>query len=363
MPRLLVAPLIVLTALACAGPAAAKPFVVSTAGDRPSVAVDSSGAADVVWDSVDQASQTSTTHFCRVPRNAASCASGSQRTFAPIAGDRDFAGPRVFVSGKRVVIVTSRCCSDATGPDGQSYGQHVFSFASGDAGATFDTGTWIGTQDPGVGSAFTSGGAFLAFGIAADGTALQSDPLAGFSGAPNTITPLLADSGGVGVTKKTTLVAFDDKTSHVYAGVVSGDPNAARPALKAVAKGQDTRVDSGPKGPDLLYRTPGSKSRYVVRRLAGTKLGPAVAVSEAGFPIFGNFAQDPTGRVHVVWQGLKGLTYRSSATSGKHFGKVRVLSSKIGYYDLVIAANAKGRAAVVYDGNGDAGRVGGFTTG
>lgn len=343
-----------------ASAAGAHSFTVSTTGNRPSIAVDPAGTTHVAWDSV--ANGTSTTHYCRVPRKASKCAAGSERTFTPIDGAKDFAGPRIFVSGNTVAIVTTRCCTDGQGPDGQFHDQRVLRFTSADGGNTFDAGTWVGTQQPDIGAAFAADGSFLALGIAANGTALQADPVAGFSGTPNTLTPTLALSGGVGTSPNATLVAINDKAA-VFAGVVSGDPNAAGAVkLGRVAAGGDTRVDSGPKGPDVLYKTPGRRARYVVRRLAKGKLGRAIAVSEPGFPIFGSIGQDPRGRIYVVWEGDRGLTLRSSSPSG-HFGHTRVLSHKAGFFNTVVAADAKGHATVAYDSNGDSGKVGGFTAG
>jgi hypothetical protein len=112
-----------------------------------------------------------------------------------------------------------------------------------------------------------------------------------------------------------------------------------------------------------MYRTNGPNYRYVIRRFAGGKAKRPSGVTEAGYPIFANAAQDGSGRVHAVWQGRLGLTYRRSAKSGRGFGRFTRLSRRSGFFNLVVAANAKGRAAVAYDSNGTAGRVGGFTAG
>src|SRR3954454_14953096 len=95
-------------ALALPAGALAKTFTVSNAGNHPSVAVDASGTAHVVWDVVDRPDAddaTSTTYYCKVPRGATSCAKGSTRTFSPAAGEQDFAGPRVFLTGASNVVV------------------------------------------------------------------------------------------------------------------------------------------------------------------------------------------------------------------------------------------------------------------
>ena len=79
--------------------------------------------------------------------------------------------------------------------------------------------------------------------------------------------------------------------------------------------------------------------------------------------MFGNLAQDGRGRIHAVWLGDRGLTYRASRPNGKRFGRKRLLSRRSSYFNLVVAANPKGKAAVAYDANRDSGRVGGFTAG
>lgn len=362
MPRFCAVPLILLAALLAAGPAGARSFTVSKSGNNPSLAVDPAGTAHIVWDTV-TASGASTTHYCRVPRSAAGCASGSARTFAPEAGNQDFAGPRVYVQGggKRVVIVTSRCCTSADAPDGLSYDSHLYSFVSSDGGKSFAAPTWFGSLAPELGGSLGPGDVFWTLGITDNGTSLQASPIGAFQGAVNTISTKNAQEGGVGTAGKVAVVAFNDVTN-VYAGRVSADPNAAA-SVTQVAKGEDTHVDSGVKGPDVLYRTSGSKARYVVQRWSGSKLGPAQAVSETGFPVFGNLFQDAAGRVHTVWQAGNGVIYRVSDTNARHFGKKKVLSGKTGFFNLLVAANPKGKATVVYDSNGYAGRVGGFTAG
>jgi hypothetical protein len=364
MPRFCAAPLTVLAALAVAAPAAARSFTLTTHGNKPSVAVDAAGTAHVAWDEVDN-DNTSTTHYCRVARNGARCLPGTERTFSPVPGDQDFGGPRVYLPSKgAVLVVTSRCCTSADAPDGAVYGTRTFAIGSADGGATFGEPAWIGTQVPDVGATF-SRGAFLAFGITADGdgTALQSASLAGFTGAARTVTRKRADSGGVGTSPKGNVVAFADTRNNVVAGALKGDPNFATIRFTKLGKGSDVVVTGGPSGVDLFYKTNGRDQRYIVRRYKGTKAGKIAAVSELGFPIFGNAFQDALGRVHAVWQGDRGLTYRRSAKSGTNFGKPRRLSAKTKYFNLIVAANPKGQATVVYDSNGFAGRVGGFTAG
>lgn len=343
-----------LAALIATAPAAARPFAVSASGNSPSVAVDASGTAHVVWDST-AADHTSTTHYCRVPRKASGCATGSERTFADFREDQDFGGPRVFLRGKRdVIVITARCC---TVLDEQP--TRVYLYRSADRGRTFGGATLIGTQTPDVAGALGSSG-FFGLGIAENGTGLQAMPLGGGAAAPALITADLSESGGVGPSPRGTLVAYATPRDVVFAGPLGADGQVA---FTRIGVGSDVVVAAGPKGADLLYRTGGGNSRYVAQRFAGGKGGQPTGVSEAGFPIFGNAFQDARGRLHAVWQGDRGLTYRRSARSGRRFGAMRSLSKRFAFYNLVVAANRRGRAAVVYDSNAENGRVGGFTAG
>lgn len=345
-----------LAAACCAaGTAAAKPFVVSGSGNSPAVTVDRAGAAHVVWDST-SADQVSTTHYCRVSPRHRACAAGSERTFSVIGADQDFGGPRVFLQGARtVLVVTTRCC---TVLDGSAI--RVYLYRSDDLGATFGGPTMIGTQTPDIGAALGGAGVF-ALGSTPDdsGTGLQTMPLTGGAAPPVVVTSDLAESGGVGPSPKGTLVAYATSRSRVLAGALTG--SAVR--FRQVARGTDVAVASGPRGADLLYRTTGKDARFFTQRFADGRLARPAAVSEPGFPIFGTIFQDARGRVHAAWQGDRGLTYRRSAPSGRNFGRPRSLSRKFDYYNLDIAANAKGRVAVVYDSNTENGRVGGFTAG
>lgn len=362
MVRHVAMPLAALVVLLAAAPASGRSFVVAKDGNQPSIAIDDGATTHIAWDAVD-AGNTSTTHYCRVLRKGTSCAEGSERTFTPAPGDQDFGGPRVYLTGgQNVLVVTERCCTSTEGPDQQVHGSRLFAFSSTDGGATFGEATWIGTQVPDIGAAHATG-AFLALGVAEDGTAIQSAPLNGFAGSSHTVTRKVADSGGIGVSPKGNMVAYADTKNRVYAGRLQGDPNTAPVKFKRIGRGEGVVVTSGPKGADLLYKTTGKRSRYIVRRYVLGKARKAKAVSEAGFPIFGTAFQDQVGRIHVAWQGDRGLTYRRSSASGRSFKKARRITRKSGYFNLVVTANRRGNATVAYDSNGFTGKVGGFTVG
>lgn len=159
------------------------------------------------------------------------------------------------------------------------------------------------------------------------------------------------------------MVAFSDTADNLFVAALTGDPNTADLTPRAAGKGSDVVVTSGPNGVDVLSLTPGKDTRYVVRRYANRRMGPAMPVSELGFPVFGTAVQDAAGRLHAAWVGERGLTYRRSAPDGRRFSAPRAVSSKLDYFALALGANAKGQAAVVYDSNKPSGRVGGFTIG
>ena len=351
-----------LGSLVLAATASARPFAVTGQGNTPSVAVDARGTAHVVWDEV-AADETSTTHYCQVPRAAATCVEATHQTFAPILGDTDFTGPRVFLAGSNgVVIATARCCSSEAGPDGQVYSSRVYVMRSQDRGRSFAAPAWIGTQEPGFGAAL-DGTALVTFATGDSGAALQASPLDGFAGALNPVSSRSVISGGVGVSPKGNVVAFSDAANNLFVAALTGDPNSAALTPRAAGRGSDAVVTSGPKGVDVLYLAPGKDTRYFVRRFVNRRPGPATAVSELGFPVFGTATQDALGRAHVAWVGERGLTYRRSAPDGRRFAAPRTVSTKFDFFALSLGANAKGQAAVVYDSNRASGRVGGFTVG
>src|SRR4051812_22922233 len=158
--------LLLLVVLALAAPAQAAHFVVARHGALPAVAVDDAGATHVIWDEVDARTGTSTTHYCVVPRRASGCATGMGHAFGGVTGAQDFAGPQVFVRGRTVTVVFSRCCKGNTAPDA------VYEAVSSNGGRTFAKPVQIGTLAPDIDLAPT-GSAFAALGSTDSGLGLQ----------------------------------------------------------------------------------------------------------------------------------------------------------------------------------------------
>jgi hypothetical protein len=263
----------------------------------------------------------------------------------------------VIVNGRAVTIVFSRCCSGTT-----SAGR-VFAVSSTDGGKTFAEPATIGTLGPDLGFADT-GTALLSLGNTSSGIALQYAKLGATTSKENVIAQGEAASGGVGAGAGGWIAAYEGTDGVVRAARLRGDVTTTKPAFTAVGRGTDVRLAAGPNGTYVLYLTPGDRGRYVVRRYADGRFGGVVRVSTGAAPIFGNLFQDGAGRVHATWLGERGITYRRTDKAGRKFGKARRLATATSEYaDLAIAANAAGRATVVYARSATAGTVGGITTG
>src|SRR4051794_27637714 len=338
--------------LAFAAPASAARFSVTSHGALPAAAVDGAGTTHVVWDAYDAGSAASTTTYCRVPRKATRCAPGSTRTFAPVAGDQEFAGPHVIVKGRAVTVVLSRCCSGTTTPT------RVFAATSSDRGRTFGAPAVIGSLGPDLGLAFT-GTALLTFGNSDVGIALQYLKLGDTTTKENVVAKGEAASGGVGAGPGGWVAAYAGTDGVVRAARLRGDVTATKPTFSVLGRGSDVRVTAGRNGAYVLYLTPGDRGRYVMRRYADSHFGGTIPVSTGAAPIFGNLFQDRAGRVHATWLGERGITYRRSDREGRTFGRARSLAITTSEYaDLAVAANAAGRATVVYARSATAGTVG-----
>src|SRR4051794_13733216 len=232
---------VLLALLLCAAPAHAAHFVVTQHGDAPAVAVDDAAGAHVVWGALDAPTRASTTWYCRVPRHATSCAKGSAHAFTPVRGAQDFSHqPRVFVAGRTVTIVFSRCCKGTTAPD------TVYETVSSNGGKTFSKPSQIGTLTADV-DLVPMGSAFVALGSTDSGLGLQQlQPGA----TDNVLTNDVAESGGVGIVSQGVLVAYAARAGIVRTTVLTGDLATAKPAFTTLAHGSDIDMATGPKGAD-----------------------------------------------------------------------------------------------------------------
>jgi hypothetical protein len=358
-----------LLALLLLAPAAhaRKPVTLSASGRDPDVAVDAAGTGHFVWSSTD--GEVTTTHYCRVARNARGCAAGSERTFLPggapppaTGGNEDFNGPRVFLNGATVYVVTSRCCGVPGTPIG--FSQATFVFTSPDGGNTFDGGVLIGSVGPDD-AVLIPGSTLIATGTSAQaGAAVQAVPLAG----PPTAAEADLFPGRTLVDKRlgfaggTLIGAFSD-TKHAFTARLNG-PNANDPAgWSGVQDGSYTDVAALAGGKAGLYELAESKRNFIGWRKYSAKRGKFGSSHTIAprFSIFPDGSQDPSGRLHAVWVSGNGVWY-SRKPKGKRYQRRHRVVKGSRFFSLQVAANGKGRGWIAWDSNAQ-GRVGAIAVG
>ena len=345
---------------------ARKPATLSTAGRDPDVAVDSSGTGHFVWSST--AGDITTTHYCRVARSGRGCQGGSERTFIPngapppsTGGNEDFDGPRVFLNGSTVYVVTHRCCSVPNTPIG--FSDATFVFTSPDGGNTFDAGLLIGTVSPDDG--LLAQGSFIATGTSAQaGAAVQNAPLAGPATAPEVdlfpgktlIAKTLGFAGG-------TLVGAFSDGNHAFTAHLAG-PTFNDPAgWTGVQDGSYRDVASLAGGKAGLYELAESKSSRIGWRKYSSESGRFGSLHTIAqrLSIFPNGSQDPSGRLHAVWVAGRGIYY-SRKPKGKRYQRAHRAIKGNNFFSLQVAANGKGRGWIAWDSNTQ-GKVGAIAIG
>ena len=353
-------------ALALPGAAtAATPFQLTAVGGEPQVAVDSAGNGHFVWNE-GPASGAHTTHYCRIPPGGTACAASS--TFVPTSNsptnNADFDGPRVFVGGSFVVVMTHRCCggfppagSDAT-----------LVYTSTDGGATFDGGQVVGTADiSGDAIVGPTGRLSTISDVVTGGTFYQALTPPGFTDVSANLGdsgPSQSYSGSLALIDPNTPIAtFDDLDTTFwrrYGG--SGDLNdvANWTPTATVGAGEDGTLAYGPSGVWLLYQvgTPADGRTYVARQFTGAGFGSQIEVSLTGDPIFADFFQDSSGRLHAAWlDGTRTLVYRRSE-DGTSYGPITELSEPtFDIFHIEVGAGADGEGWAVWDSNSDRGEV------
>jgi hypothetical protein len=358
-----------LLALLVLAPAAfaRKPATLSTAGRDPDVAVDASGTGHFVWSST--ADDITTTHYCKVARRGRGCLAGSERTFLPngapppqTGGNEDFDGPRVFLHGATVYVVTHRCCGVPNTPIGFSDG--TFVFTSADGGNSFDGGVLIGSVSPDD-AVLLPGSSLIATGTSAQGgAAVQAAPLAG--PPTNAEADLMPGSTLVdkhlGFAGGTLIGGFSDG-KHAFTARLNG-PNANDPAAwSAQPDGGYRDVAALAGGKAGLYELVESRtSRIGWRKYSAKrgKFGRSHTIAQR-FSIFPDGSQDASGRLHAVWVGDRGIWY-SRKSKGKRYQRRHRIIKGNNFFSLQVAANRKGRGWVAWDSNTQ-GKVGAIAIG
>jgi hypothetical protein len=354
---------VLLASLAAACPAAATAatqFELASNGGAPEVAVDSSGNGHFVW-TEGRISEADITHYCRIAPGATTC--NASHTFIPTSDDpnnnTDFDGPHIFVSGSNVIVMTHRCCggfppagSDATviyisTDNGQTFGtQQVVGDANTQGNAILGPGPRLSTI-----SDVVTGGTF--YQAVSPGTFTEEDANLGDSG------PSQSYSGSLALFDATTPVAtFDDLETTFwrrYDGSGSYNDVANWTPTATVGPGVEGQLAYGPNGVWLLYEVgePGNNT-LVARPFFGEGFGSQVSVSETGDPIFADFFQDPTGRLHAVWlDGSRDLVYRRSDPDAlTNYGPATQLApASFEIFHIEVAAGADGEGWAVWDAN------------
>jgi hypothetical protein len=346
---------------------ARKPVTLSTAGRDPDVAVDASGTGHFVWSSTD--GDITTTHYCRVARSGRACAAGTERTFLPngapppsTGGNEDFDGPRVFLNGSTVRVITHRCCGVPSTPIGFSEG--TFVFTSADGGNTFDAGVLVGNVS--IDDALVVGGTSLlttgtsgAGGAAVQGTALAGPPTtAEVDLLPGTT---LVDKH-LALAGQTLVGAFSD-TKHAFTARLVGQNLNDPAAWSAVQDGSYPDVAALAGGKAGLYELAESKSSRIGWRKYSAKrgkFGSSHTIAQR-FSIFPDGSQDPSGRLHAAWVGDRGIWYSRKPKGKRYQRRHRVIRGNR-FFSLQVAANGKGRGFIAWDSNTQ-GKVGAIAIG
>ena len=352
------------TAASAGAANAATPFDLTATGGKPQVTVDAAGNGHFVWDQ-GSSSGPDVTHYCRVPPGGTACATSSQ--FVPPAADpsnnEDFDGPRVFVAGSIVIVMTHRCCGGfpPAGSDG------IVIFVSTNGGSTFGSGEVVGNGEMAGDAILGPGARFSTISdVVTGGTFYQAQSRGTFTDVSANLGdsgPSQSYSGSLALIDVGTPIAtFDDLDTTFwrrYTGSGSLNDVANWTPTATVGPGDEGRLAYGPSGVWLMYRTgtPGDTT-YVARRFTGAGFGSPIRVTETGDPIFADYSQDAGGHLHAVWlEGSRALMYRRS-DDGTSYGPItRLMAATFGVFNLEVGAGSDGEGWAVWDSNSDTGPV------
>ena len=282
----------VVAGLVLVAPAGAvTPLTIGT-GHKPAVAVDPAGTAYIAWFGPE--SNTTSLHFCRLPRGAGACDVAT--TIA--APGTTLSRPFVTVDGATVRVVSYRY-----GLTGARFDE-IWEFTSVDGGATFDAGHPVGIAPfdeavRGPGDSLT-----VATSAESTGLAVQNVPLDG-STAGTSQAILSADhpyNGTVGPAAPATMVAvFADASSNAQVRTTTGVLNDAATWTAPVDLGYADypRLAGGPSGLYLLSGT--VANALTVRKFDGTTFDAGVKIADLADDAQAHLTQDPAGRLHAVF--------------------------------------------------------------
>ncbi|WCB92370.1 hypothetical protein DSM104299_01063 [Baekduia alba] len=327
-------------ALLCGGLALATGAHAATVianGNDPDSIVDRDGITHVVWNE-SRPGNDDVLHYCQIPRGATACSNAITRT--PAGGGSDVEGPHVMVTPfGEVLLMTNRNFENLV-------------YVSDDGGATFPaTPVSIGT----VGAAYTGSGSRAIFDGAdrrvltiegpTQGIRLQAAPLAA-EGNPQTRTTAYAsltsysayDPSVVQRERNSFVAAWADlgDTTFVRTYTCTLNPcplsdvnNAAKwtPQV-AIPDAELPELTTGPSGTFVMYRSTAgaTDNQYFIRKIDGTTVGPALAVSDGNGGNFRDIVQDAGGILHALFIDKDtGLGYRASGDGGVTWGDQQTL--------------------------------------
>jgi hypothetical protein len=277
-------------------PAAAADRLRIDAGDSAVVALDASETAHIAWRGSEPLH--SSLNYCRLPLGATVC---DVRTQLTTKGD-SVSRPLVVVQGSIVRVIQYRYgLGDGLTPDKFAA---VDMFTSGDGGATFGPGAYIGTL-PFADAASGPGDAVsLVTAARTGGTFFQLAPLGGGSVTSEVnLNPDLPYQGAVAVQDGVPHVVYGDALgtgSFVVRG--TGDnlnaPGGWDDATPIAGRADSPRLASGPSG---LYMLAGrGDGKVEVRKFDGVTFGAGTTRDnwDGEYPQ-DHLAQDPLGWLHM----------------------------------------------------------------
>jgi hypothetical protein len=327
--------LLILLTIGLVGQAQAATVIAN--GNDPDSIVDRDGVTHVVWNE-SRPGTDDVLHYCQIPRGGTACSNSVART--PAGGGSDTEGPHVMVTPfGEVILMTNRNFENLI-------------YVSDDGGLTFpDTPASIGT----VGASYTGSGARALFDGAdrrvvtiagpTQGVRLQASPLAA-EGNPQPQTTTYAALTNysayypsvVQLDRNAFVAAWQDLNGTTFVRTYTctlnpcplADVNDAAKWTPQVAipDAEFPQLATGPSGTFVMYRgTSGdADNKYFVRKVDGTKIGPARPVSDGNGGNFRDIVQDAGGILHALFIDKDtGLGYRASADGGVTWGDQQTL--------------------------------------
>ena len=312
--------------------ASASSFVIGNGAD-PHVAVDDQGIGHVVWnESRAVADGGDMLQYCQVPRGATGCQ--HPQTLVPPLGRTDHGGPRVLLGATPmdVVLLSYRCCGDASGPN--SYPTHDFSalwaWVSSDGGLSFGSPRLIGNNEMAAGDAIFGPGASQVSTI--DGVNLGASFQAASLDASARVetkaavgdrgSAVLGCSAGatLALVNPTTPIAACSDTANTYyrvwGGMGSYDDLTTWQPIALLGPEVQPHLASGPRGVYLMTQTSGGA--FNVRHYGASGFGAPVtipAASSVSASPFSDLSQDSGGTLHAVSSAAAARSKRLSRST------------------------------------------------